>query len=1129
MLAAGITLNASASVTVGDLRCEYMVDPVGINAQSPRLSWKLTSDAQNEKQTAVEIIAASCESLLTPEKADLYNSGKMETDWSNLFPYVGKHPTGMEQVFWKVRVWDKDGKPSEWSPTAKWSYGPDTEEDWKGAEWISISMDDLGLGNNILNKKEFYENAQWIWTPEAKAGQPTDVPDGKRFFAKTLTIPTGKKLKSLTGVGSADDSFKLYLNGEQGTTGGSWKDLTSFDLTKLAKTGENAIRVEANNGTKGYAALACLIVATYEDGSRDLIGTDNSWVSVDNEPIQWPNTDIKGWQKVSVIGEIGISPWGKPGENASDMPDFPALLLRKEFTLDPNKAIRTATAHITGLGIFELYLNGEKVGDHVLDAMVTDYDKTVAFQSFDITSELTKGKNAIGVQLGNGRFCKPRVGKHYGQPMTRALLRVEYTDGSIQEIVTDETWSITSQGPIRFNNEFDGETYDARMELPGWSTTGFAANNWYTAKQLSKSSVPTGKVKAQMMPPIRVTEVLNPLSVKLTQRGTYMVDMGQNMVGWCRIKAKGLPGTTIKLVHAETLKPDGTLYMDNLRSAKVTDTYIMKGKGTEVYEPRFIYHGFRFVEITGYPGALTADDIQGCVVHDDLDIIGHFETSNPLVNQIYHNIFWGVRGNYRSMPTDCPQRDERLGWLGDRAAESRGEGLIFNIAPLYAKWLRDMADSQEEDGSISDVSPNYWPIYKDNVTWPSASVIIPEALYDEYGDVGVVAEHYPSMKKWMDLMQTYVKDGILGEDTYGDWCCPPESPELIHSNDPLRKTACNVLSTTYFYGNLRLMEKYAKLINKHEDAKIWAQRAEEMKAAFIAKYYNKEKKCFDNGSQTSSVLPLFFGMVPNAEEEKEIFWQLVNKIMVNTKGHIGTGLVGGQYLNRVLSDNGRDDISWKLVTNTDYPSWGYMVKKGATTIWELWNGDTANPGMNSHNHVMLIGDLNIWFYERLAGIRSVQPGYKEIRIEPHPVLGVDFVKASIETPYGKVESHWKLEGKKFILNVEIPANTTATIAFPNNETKKVGSGKYTFTVEDAFPLIAKAGIDISGWNGKGEQAFNHNTLTAFGPFTVDFKAQNGKFVGEMNIPYRSEAVVGLPGGKQETFTEGKYHFEQPLK
>jgi len=1041
----GMTTGATAAVTVTDLTCEYRENPLGLNTDQPRLSWKLNSSAKNEKQTAFELIAASSEDLLTPEKADLYSSGKVEgSDWSVLYPYLGKKPSGLGEVFWKVRVWDKNGKASAWSKTAMWTYGPKQESEWLGANWIGKSFDKRSKELKEIQTL-FSKQGQWIWTDETKGGAAdAGLPAGPRYFVKEITVKDN--LKGAMVTMTADDSFSLCINGKEVLTGDSWKSVFFGDIKGVLKTGKNIVAVKVTNGNKGYAGLAAVLSLSYDSGSENII-SDDSWKSTaDAEGWNSADLDSSKWGKTVILGKYGIQPWGG-SVKAANVPNLPAIMVRNDFDLPADKNIRAAYAYISGLGLFELYLNGEKVGDHVLDSMVTDYTKQVSFQTFDVKDYLQADKNAIGVLLGNGRFTNPRVGKHYGVPMTRVLLRVEYTDGTIDNITTNDRWQISTEGPIRFNNEFDGETYDARMETPGWADINYLqASRWDKANLMSEAEIPAGKVVAQEMPPIRVNEILQPKEIKQLAPGTFMVDMGQNMVGWCKLKAEGPAGTEIKLVHAETLDKEGNLYMANLRSAKVTDTYIMKGIGQETYEPRFIYHGFRFVKITGYPGILTKKDICGCVVHDDLDQIGEFETSNPLVNQIYHNVFWGVRGNYRSMPTDCPQRDERLGWMGDRASESLGESFIFNIAPLYTKWVRDMEDAQRDNGAVPGVCPNYWDVYHDDVTWPSATIITPQTLYMQYGDTRVIETHYASMKKWMDLMQTYFKDGVIARDTYGDWCCPPERPELIHSEDPLRKTAPVVLASTYFYGNLRLMEGYANILGKKEDAKVWAERAESLKAAFIKKCYNPDTKTFDNGSQTSSVLPLFFGMVPDGEKDA-VFEQLVDKIMNHTKGHIGTGLVGAQYLNRVLSDNGRSDISWKLVTNDDYPSWGYMVRNGATTIWELWNGDTANPAMNSHNHVMLVGDLNVWFYERLAGIRSSAPGYKEITFKAEPVEGVDYVKASLKTPYGKAASSWKVKNGKFKWNIEVPANTTATVITPDGVTQKVGSGKYTFTVQ----------------------------------------------------------------------------------
>jgi alpha-L-rhamnosidase len=521
----------------------------------------------------------------------------------------------------------------------------------------------------------------------------------------------------------------------------------------------------------------------------------------------------------------------------------------------------------------------------------------------------------------------------------------------------------------------------------------------------------------------------------------YIFDMGQNMAGWCRLHATGPAGTKVTLRFAETLKPDGTLYLANIRGARATDTCTLNGMGDEVWEPRFTLHGFRYVEMTGYPGKPALDSIEGRVVNDDLATAGAFECSNPLLNRIYRAIVWGVRGNYHSMPTDCPQRDERQGWLGDRSEESHGETYLFDNGLLYAKWVRDMADAQRPSGSVPDIAPAYWPIYSDNVIWPSSGIIIPEMLRRQYADTRTLADHYDSARKWMDFMSGFITDGLIAKDTYGDWCMPPEDPALIHSRDPQKETDKTLLATSYFYHDLRLMEGFAKRLGETGDALRFGGQAEKMKAAFNQKFLDRKLGRYDNGTQTSSVLPLAFGLVPE-DLRAAVFKRLVDQIGNESRGHIGTGLVGGQYLMRVLSDNGRPDLVYKMATQTDYPGWGYMLEHGATTIWELWNGNTADPAMNSGNHVMLIGDLVIWLYEDLAGIKPdpEQPGFKHIIMKPLPVGGLKFVRATHHSPYGLIVSDWEQEDGMFDWRIEIPANTTATVYVPARDFGQVLEG-----------------------------------------------------------------------------------------
>jgi len=713
-----------------------------------------------------------------------------------------------------------------------------------------------------------------------------------------------------------------------------------------------------------------------------------------------------------------------------------ARYFRKEF--DAVQQPVKATIYISGLGFYKLFINGKTIGEQQFAPTPTDYTKVVKYNTFDVTKELVQGKNVLAVTLGNGRYFSMRQPgvRHFGFPKMILQLELTYSDGSKQTIVSDDSWKITAQGPIRANNEFDGEEYDATMELSGWNETGYNDSKWLQAKLVE---APGGKLESQINRNIKVMETIHPQRITQPKPGMYILDMGQNMVGWVTMKVKGKIGDKVKLRFAEVLQDDGTLYLANIRGALVTDLYTLKGSDIEIFEPSFTYHGFRFVEITGFPGIPTINDFEGKVLYDEMEVTGQFETSNQTLNQIYKNAYWGIRGNYRGMPTDCPQRDERMGWLGDRAVGSHGESFIFGNNNLYAKWLDDIAQAQREDGSIPDVAPNYWSIYSDNMTWPGAFIIIANMLYEQYGNKEPIIKHYDSMRKWMSYMrEKYMKDNIMTKDTYGDWCMPPESPELIHSKDPARKTEAAVLGTTFYYRMLFLLERFANLLNKYEDAKAFANEAFVVKNDFNEKYFNSETAQYSNNTVTANLLSLCFGMVPEGFEQK-VFQNIIDKTEKEFDSHVSTGLVGIQWLMRGLSVRGRADLAFRIATNRDYPSWGFMIEHGATTIWELWNGNTADPAMNSHNHVMLLGDLIVWFYEYLAGIQNA-PGstaFEKLVMRPYPVDGLDYVKASYHSLHGQIKSSWQKNGSTFQWEITIPGNTLATVYIPVKDKSQV--------------------------------------------------------------------------------------------
>ncbi|MGB7758244.1 MAG: glycoside hydrolase family 78 protein [Bryobacteraceae bacterium] len=758
----------------------------------------------------------------------------------------------------------------------------------------------------------------------------------------------------------------------------------------------------------------------------------------DGQPSEW-STPAE-WSMGLLRPEDWQAKWiGLDEPQGSQAPDrrLPARYLRTEFTA--GKTVRRAMVYYSGLGTSELYLNGAKVGDHVLSPGLTDYDKRALYVTFDVTRQLTAGKNTIGLILGNGRFYAPRAERtrNFGFPKAILRLDIEYQDGSNATVVSGPEWKLSSNGPILANNEYDGEEYDARRELAGWDRPGFDDSAW-TAAQLV--APPGGPLAAQMANPLRVVETLHPVSVNPLKPGVWIFDMGQNMVGWCRLHVAGPKGAQVQLRHAETLAADGSLYVANLRSARATDVYTLKGEGAEVYEPRFTYHGFRYVELTGWPGgaAPTTAALEGRVVHDDMQPVADFSSSSDMLNRIHHNVFWGIRGNYRSIPTDCPQRDERQGWLGDRSQVSRSESYMFDIAAFYSKWEQDLADAQHDNGSIPDVAPNYWPLYNDDITWPSTFLFVPGMLYDQYGDRRVLERAYPAIKEWIEHERGYLQNGLMPKDMYADWCVPPEDPKLIHSKDPARVTNRMLIATAYYYDLLRLAAHYARMLDQPADAAGYEALAEQVNAAFQKRFLNPSTGVYDNATQTSSILPLFFNLAP-AENRAALLASLVNNIEHVTNGHVGTGLVGAQFLMRTLTDNGRADLAYEIATQPTYPGWGYMVSKGATTIWELWNGDTADPAMNSGNHVMQIGDLAVWMYEYLAGIRPdpANPGFRHVLIHPYPAGDLTFVKASHQSLYGKVATSWKRDGGAFTLAVSIPPNTSATVWMPAKDAAAV--------------------------------------------------------------------------------------------
>jgi len=1055
-LLTGLAVCGASSGRPDQLRCEYRTNPLGIDVVTPRLSWTMTAEDVSRRglrQSAYRILVASNESGLRANAGDLWDSSRTESNQSNQIAYHGRALKSGQAAFWKVKIWDGAGEASDWSQPAQWSMGMLSPEDWHG-KWIG--RDESGPVIDPLSPYAALQSAHWVWAAEnSETGGKTDA-----YFRAHFDVPTGRALKRAVAVAGANLEADVFVNGQMITSRSPAAIPSIVDVTYLVRPGQNVIAIHATytkpQGSHEKVSPPAAIGAVkleFTSGEPITVTTSDSWRGTVKSAEGWEQIDYSDgqWPIVSNIGSYGMKPWGQAGFEESHR--LAARMLRKEFT--PKKEIRRASIYFSGLGLSELHVNGSKVGDAVLSPGLTDYDKHVFYVTYDVTSQLKPGPNAIGLLLGNGRYFAPRTNvpiatRSFGYPKALVELDIDYADGTHDRVVSDETWKLTTRGPIRANNEYDGEEYDAREEMKRWDQPNFGDAQWEPAHVVVP---PAGKLLAQMAEPMKVIETIRPVSMKRLRPGVYLYDLGQNMVGWMRLTVSGPPGTEVTLRHAETLDSKGELYTANLRSARATDVYILKGAGTEVWEPRFTYHGFRYVELSGYPGTPNLSALEGRVVHDAMEQTADFVSSNDLLNKIHHNIFWGVRGNYRSIPTDCPQRDERQGWLGDRSQVSRSESYLFNVAAFYSNWMTDLADSALPSGSIPDVVPNYWTLYNDNLTWPSSFLFIPGMLYDQYGDKRVMARDYPAMKKWLEHIRSFEKDGLMPKDTYGDWCVPPESPTLIHSQDPTRVTDKTLIGTAYYYDLLQVMARYARVLDIPADTAEFQNVANTVQAAFQKRFFNEQRGLYDNGTQTSSILPLYFQMTPR-ENRNSVLEALRTNIETVSHGHAGTGLVGAQWLMRTLTENGLSDVAFQIATQKTYPGLGYMVEQGATTVWELWNGDTADPAMNSGNHVMQIGDIGVWMYEYLVGIRSNpdKPGFQHTIVRPYLAGDLSFVSGSHRSMYGKVTSSWKRESGTVALNITVPPNTTATVWVP--------TGKGAAITESEIPAEKAAGVKL---------------------------------------------------------------------
>jgi alpha-L-rhamnosidase len=717
---------------------------------------------------------------------------------------------------------------------------------------------------------------------------------------------------------------------------------------------------------------------------------------------------------------------------------IPAPLLRRSFTLDA--PIVQARLYITALGLYECTINGQLVGEDVFTPGWTDYGQRVQYQVYDVTGLVRTGENAIGVILGDGWYCGHVAWsgrQQYGdRPKLLAQLVVTLANGKTQTIVSNRSWRYAF-GPILESDILHGESYDARLEIPGWDTPGFDDSSWQPVELFT---LPDIALVAMRGPTVRRHEELRPITPPTAfhthQTTRWVFDLGQNMVGWVRLRVRGPAGTTVSIRYAEMLNPDGTIYTANLRSARATDHYTLRGDSDgEVWEPRFTFHGFRYVELSGYPGTPDIEAVTGIVIHSATPPTGEFSCSDPLINQLQHNIVWGQKGNFLEVPTDCPQRDERLGWTGDAQVFIRTAAFNMHVAPFFTKWIRDLEDAQSPEGAYPPVAPlaGIGGLTDGGPAWADAGIICPWTIYLCYGDTRLLEDHYPSMQRFVEYLERSSRDFIRCYEDYpgfrgfGDWLA------LDGSGRTDGGTTKDLIGTAFFAHSARLLSRIAAIIGRQRDATRYRRLFERVRQAFITRFVTGAGRVTGE-TQTGYVLALHFELLP--PELRPAAADVLARDILARGVHLSTGFVGTPYLPHVLTSVGRLDLAYALLLQQTCPSWLYPVTQGATTIWERWDGWThdkgfQDPGMNSFNHYAY-GAIGEWLYATVAGIDIDPecPGYRHLVLRPRPGGRLTSARAALDTMYGRAVSDWHIDGDRFVWTIVVPPNTTATAYVP---------------------------------------------------------------------------------------------------
>jgi alpha-L-rhamnosidase len=968
-----VTPSAAETVSIESVSIETARTPLGIDSPTPRFSWVMSANERNQKQTSYQIrVASSPEKLRAP---DFWDSGKIVEDQSQFVPYKGLPLRSRTRYFWTVRVWDAHGHPSAWSKPSWWEMGLLNDTDWQ-AKWI-------GRGGSVPLPPNLIKSQLPAVPSQLKAGEV----QGQSFTSDHAIESVSAEVPTFATKNSGF-TLSLYKNGPGGELlakrrienhlDGDW---ATVKLDKPLPPGKYYLEQSGVSGKAGWY--------TYPD---DKYAFGEAYAS---------KTEIPGARKTK---------WEISGARERD---GLTSELRREF--HATKAIKQARLYITALGLYRAEINGQPASADYLAPGWTDYRKRIQYQTYDVTKLIHIGANAIAVDLGPGWYAG-NVGSlgpnQYGQlPYLRAQLELRYTDGSSEQINTDASWKSTL-GPIVSSDLIMGDQYDARLATPGWNLPNYDDKNW---KQVLIGPNVTAALVAQVDPPIRVDREIKPIRVTRIKSGAYIYDMGQNMVGVVRLRAHGKAGQVVTLRYAEVLNKDGTLYTDNLRTAKATDQYIMNGKGTEDFEPIFTFHGFRYVEVSG---STSRPAIVGRVLRTAMPLTGYFATNVPMLNKLQHNILWSQRGNFLSVPMDTPARDERLGWTGDIAAFVGTATYNMQTLSFLGKWLTDLRDTQSPTGVFANIAPTLQGIGNADAGWGDAGVSVPWALYERYGDLHILEQNFGAMDSWLSYLEKNSQGYLRPSTGYGDW--------LNVSDD----TPKDLIATAFFAESAGTLAKAARALNK--DPRRYEELHANIRNAFDRAFVLSDGR-LKADTQTAYALALTMDLLPT-ELRKPAADRLV-QLIKDKDWHLSTGFLGTPRLLPALSETGHADVAYRLLLQKSFPSWGYQISKGATTMWERWDGirpdgSFQDKAMNSFNHYAY-GSVGEWMYQNIAGIRAMAPGFQRFVVKPIPGGTVHSVDARYMSGYGTIAVRWKGGGDKAELFVSVPVNTSAEIWVPN--------------------------------------------------------------------------------------------------